>query len=105
MTVRVVGLVTVNENAAAALAAYLEQVTPLLVRAGARIEQRFRVHEVVVGPAPATSVMILRFPDRSAVNSVFGSSAYKALTPLRDEAFSSYQVSIINDHEPLAGLE
>ena len=105
MSVRVVGLVTVNEEAASALAAYLRAVLPLLDAAGARIEQRFTVNEVVVGPRPATLVMILEFPDREAVDALFGSPAYKALTALRQEAFQSYQVSVVTDQSPIAEAE
>lgn len=95
MVVTVIALITVREDRPADLAAYLEATAPLLERAGARIVQRFKVAEVVAGRSPAQTVVIVEYPDRAAVDSVFGSAAYQRIIPYRDRAFSDYHVSVV----------
>jgi uncharacterized protein (DUF1330 family) len=95
MTVLVVALVTVAEDAPSALATYFRVTEPLLARAGARIIQRFEINEVVVGRPPARYVVIVEYPDRAAVDVVFESPEYKAIVPIRDAAFLDYHVSIV----------
>ena len=76
------------------LAAYLAATQPLLDSVGARIVRRFAVQEAVVGDRPAQTMIIVEYPDRNAVDRVFKSAEYRAIIPLRDRAFSTYQVSI-----------
>lgn len=99
MTVTVVALVSVNEDEPFALGEYFRITGPLLERAGAVISKRFTVNEVVVGHRPAKSVMIVKYPSREAVESVFGSPEYASVKPIRDRAFSEYHVSIATDEE------
>ena len=99
MAVTVVALVTVNDNEPWALGEYFRVTGPLLERAGAEIVQRFTVNEVVVGHRPAKTVVIVKYPDRAAVESVFGSAEYQAIKPVRDRAFSDYHVSIASDED------
>ena len=99
MAVTVVALVTVNDNEPWALGEYFRVTGPLLERAGAEIVQRFTVNEVVVGHRPAKTVVIVKYPDRAAVESVFGSAEYQAIKPIRDRAFSDYHVSIASDED------
>ncbi len=95
MVVTVVALVTVREDCPVDLAAYLEATAPLLERAGARIIQRFKVSEVVAGRRPAQTVVIVEYPDRAAVDMVFGSAEYRRIIPYRDRAFSDYHVRVV----------
>jgi uncharacterized protein (DUF1330 family) len=95
MVVTVVALVTVREDRPVDLAAYLEATTPLLAKAGARIVKRFKVNEVVAGRNPAQTVVIVEYPDRAAVDLVFGSLEYQRIIPYRDRAFSDYHVSVV----------
>ena len=99
MAVTVVALVTVNDNEPWALGEYFRVTGPLLERAGAEIVQRFAVTEVVVGHRPAKTVVIVKYPDRAAVESVFGSPEYEAIKPMRDRAFLDYHVSIASDED------
>jgi uncharacterized protein (DUF1330 family) len=94
MSVKVIALVTINEDQPMALAMYLAATGPLLDAVGAKILTRFRVQEAVVGQKPAQSVMIVEYPDRAAVDGVFGSQVYQDIIPIRDTAFSTYNVSI-----------
>ncbi len=95
--VTVMALVTIAEDQPMALAEYLRVSTILLDRVGARITNRFAVSEMVVGSAPAQSVLMVRYPSRAAVDLVFGSPEYKALIPVRDRAFLTYKISIVTE--------
>lgn len=102
MTVKVIALVTINEDQPMALAQYLAATGPLLEQVGAKILQRFAVQDTVVGQKPAQSVMIVEYPDRAAVDAVFGSQVYKDIIPVRDAAFSTYTVSVAAMAEEVA---
>lgn len=99
MAVTVVALVSINEDEPFALAEYFRITGPLLERAQAQIVKRFTVNEVVVGHRPAKTVMIVKYPNRAAVDSVFDSPEYAAVKSIRDQAFSEYHVSIASDEE------
>lgn len=95
--VTVMALVTIAEDEPMALAEYLRVTGPLLERAGARIVNRFAINEMVVGAAPAQSVLMVRYPSRAAVDMVFDSPEYKSIIPVRDRAFLTYKISIVTD--------
>ncbi len=95
--VTVLALVTFAEDQPMALAEYLRVTTPLLERVGARITKRFSVAEMVVGAAPAQSMVIVEYPSRAAVDHVFGSAEYAAIIPVRDKAFLTYHISIVSE--------
>jgi uncharacterized protein (DUF1330 family) len=98
MPVRVVAMITIDENEPLALARYLEVTTPLLEAAGAQIINRFTLNEVVVvGHKPAKTVVIVQYPSREAVSVVFDSQQYKDIMTVRDTAFLDYSVSIVAD--------
>lgn len=94
MSVKVIALVTINDDEPMALASYLAATGPLLEAVGAKMIQRFLVQEAVVGNKPAQSVMIVEYPNRQAVDAVFNSQVYKDIVPIRDRAFSTYNVSV-----------
>ena len=94
MTVTVLAMVTLAENQGAALARYLEVTAPLLERANAKVIKMFDLSEAVVGDRPAKRMILVEYPDRAAVDLVFNSQEYKDLVPIRDAAFSSYDISI-----------
>ena len=93
--VKVIALITISEDAPMALAAYFNVTAPLLEKAGAKIVKRFEINEVVVGHRPAKTVVIVEYPNRAAVDMVFKSPEYQSIIPMRDQAFSDYQVSIV----------
>jgi uncharacterized protein (DUF1330 family) len=99
MSVKVIALVTFNEDQSRALAAYLDATGPLLESAGAKIVQQFTVKEVLVGKRPARKIIIAEYPNREAVDMVFQSEAYKNIIPLRDIAFSDYHISVVSGNE------
>ena len=97
MTVNVMALVSVNEDDPFALGEYFRVTGPLMDRVGAKIVKRFRINEVGSACRPAKTVMIVNYPDRAAVDSVFESAEYRAIKPMRDRAFLDYHVSVASD--------
>lgn len=95
MSVKVLALVTINEEQPRALASYLKATGPLLEAVGAKIIQRFTVNEAVVGSQPSQSVMIIDYPSREAVGQVFSSKIYQDVIPIRDKAFFDYNISLV----------
>ena len=95
MTVKVIALVTINEDQPMALAKYLELTTPVLDRVGAKIVERYQLETEVVGERPAQTVIIVDYPSRDDVDEVFSSDEYEAAKPYRDKAFADYVVSVV----------
>lgn len=95
MTITVLALLTVNEDAPQALAQYLEATAPLIETAGAKIIRRYRVQEAVAGSCAAQTAVVVEYPDRAAVDLVFESPAYKAIIPVRDKAFLTYNINVM----------
>lgn len=95
--VTVLAFVTISENAPEALAAYFMATDPLLQRAGARIVKRFSIKDVVVGSCPTRTVVIVEYPTREAVEMVFGSPEYAAIAKIRDRAFDTYAITVVDD--------
>lgn len=94
MTVKVVALVTINEDEAMALAKYLELTAPVLDRVGAKIVERYQLDTDVVGTNETKTVIVVEYPDKDAVDAVFSSDEYRAAIPYRDLAFSNYTVAV-----------
>lgn len=97
MTVTVVAMTSINDDEPLALAEYFRVTGPLLERAGAKIKKSFHINEVVVGHRPAKTVFIVEYPDKAAVDMVFGSQEYQDVIPSRDLAISEYNVTIAAD--------
>lgn len=103
--VTVLAFVTISEDAPDALAAYFSVTDPLLKRAGARIIKRFAVNDVVVGSNPSQTVVMVEYPSREAVDSVFQSPEYASVRATRDRAFSTYAITIVDDLSVPAPVE
>lgn len=95
--VRVFAFVTLNEANPWALAEYFRVTGPVMQRAGARIAKRFPVIEPVLGRPPFSTLIIVEYPDRAAVDMVLASEDYRSAIPMRDMAFSSYAITIVDD--------
>ncbi|MCT4611230.1 MAG: DUF1330 domain-containing protein [Pelagimonas sp.] len=96
MTAVIIGCVTVNPDAQDAVAEYMRITTPLLERVGAKVVQSFSLAQGIVGEKPAEQIMIVEYPDLNAVDGVFQSEEYKQLTPVRDRAFKTYNISLVS---------
>ncbi|NBZ87560.1 DUF1330 domain-containing protein [Stagnihabitans tardus] len=97
MPVTVLAHLTVAEDQPVALAAYFKVTQPLLEAAGGRIIKRFRLTDPVVGQMPSQTVVIVEYPSRAAVAQVFDSPEYQAIIPIRDIAFPTYRISIVEE--------
>ncbi len=97
MSVKVIALVTINEDEPYALAKYFETTAPLLEEVGAQIVQRFEIGEPVVGEVLAQTVVVVEYPDRNAIDRVFKSEAYQKVRRFRDQAFHDYKVSVVTN--------
>ena len=95
MKVRVIALVTINEDQPLALAKYLEITEPVLERVGAKIVARYKIEEEVVGDKPAETIIVVDYPSRAAIDEVFTSNEYKQAVPFRDTAFSTYSIHVV----------
>ena len=94
MTITVLATVTFADNQGDALAAYLEVTAPLLERAEAKVTRMFDLNEIIVGTRQAKRLIVVEYPSRAAVDLVFNSPEYKALIPVRDKAFTTYDIAI-----------
>jgi uncharacterized protein (DUF1330 family) len=96
MSVYVIACLTVNPDGLDDYELYLEGTKPLLERAGAKVSQHFPVGDVVVGNKVAEMMMVVEYPDLEAMHGLFQSEEYLALVPVRDNAFDTYNVSIVS---------
>jgi uncharacterized protein (DUF1330 family) len=96
MPLTVLALTTLRPGGEAALQAYLDVVSPLMQAAGARLISRHAVSRAVAGDSPAQFVSLVEYPSEAAIRQVFESPAYLALDRIKAEAFSQYQVSVLD---------
>lgn len=80
----VVGHLTVKN--AEKWAEYRNQVPATLEPWGAELILRGKRVAILAGEHPHSDIVVIRFPDKEAVNSWHSSPAYQALIPLRRQA-------------------
>ena len=79
-----IGHITVKD--AAKWAEYRRQVPATLAPWGAELVFRGNRLVVLAGEHQHTDVVVIRFPDRKAIDGWHSSAAYQALIPLRQQA-------------------
>jgi len=67
-------------------AEYRDRVPATLAPWGAELMLRGRLAAVLAGEHAHTDTVVIRFPDREAVNAWYASAAYQSLIPLRERA-------------------
>ena len=97
MSLTVLAMTTLRPGGEAALQSYLDVVTPLMEAAGARLISRHVVSRVLAGDSPARFVSLVAYPSEAALGQVFDSPQYLALDRVKAEAFSQYQVSVLDN--------
>ncbi len=97
MPVTVMALTSLRSGGEVALQAYLDVVGPLMQAAGARLISRHAVARSLAGDRPASFVSLVDYPSEAALRHVFESPAYLALDRIKEQAFSKYQVSVLDD--------
>ncbi|MEL6410426.1 MAG: DUF1330 domain-containing protein [Pseudomonadota bacterium] len=78
-----------------ALDTYLSVVGPLMEKAGARLINRYEVSESLSGSEAPQFVSLVEYPDAEAIRMVFEDPDYLALEPVRETAFSCYEVCVL----------
>ena len=84
MAAYVIGHITVKD--AEKWAEYRGKVPASLARWGGEAILRGRRFAVLSGEHPHTDTVVIRFPDANAVTNWYGSQAYQALIPIREQA-------------------
>ena len=84
MSACVIGHITVKDEEK--WAQYRAQVPATLAPWGAELLFRGRLADILDGGHPHTDTVVIRFPDRAAVDGWHHSAAYQALIPLRQQA-------------------
>lgn len=64
---------------------YAERAAGTLAVHGGELVLRGKLDDVLVGDTDHQAVGIVKFPDKDALAAWYGSDAYQALIPLRDE--------------------
>ena len=80
----IVGNITVKNPEA--WAEYCNRVPGTLAPWNAEIVFRGKRAAILAGDSPHTDIVVIRFPDKAAVEAWHSSAAYQALVPLRLEA-------------------
>lgn len=94
---KIIAIVALREGGDDALATYVETVSPLIEKAGGKLIDRFKVAEVLEGNTSAQFITSVRYPDRLAVAQVFDSEEYHKLRSVREQAFSRYDVYVVEE--------
>ncbi len=90
-TAYVVGHLTVKN--AEKWAEYRNQVPATLEPWGAELVLRGKRVAILAGEHPYSDIVVIRFPDKEAVNGWHSSPAYQALIPLRQQAAEMILIS------------
>ena len=90
-TAYVVGHLTVKN--AEKWAEYRNQVPATLEPWGAELVFRGKQVAILAGEHPHTDIVVIRFPDKEAVNNWHSSPAYQTLIPLRQQAADMILIS------------
>ncbi len=93
--VQLVASLTINPDEPEALAKYLETTTPLIEKVGAKVVQQIELGTPVVGEAPCKLLMMVEYPSHAAIEAVFESDEYKSIIPIREKAFTDYNICIV----------
>lgn len=96
MTRTVLAMTTLRAGGEAALQHYMEVVGPLMDKAGARLVSRHQVRETLSGADLPQFVSLIEYPDAAAVQMVFEAPDYLALKPTLAEAFSRYDLCVLD---------
>ena len=80
-----------NPNEMESVQEYLKGVMPLLTAAGGDLVKRLKVADVINGHASGM-VLVMDFDSADAIKSMFESSEYAALVPVRDRGFAQMNI-------------
>ncbi|HFC04188.1 MAG TPA: DUF1330 domain-containing protein [Rhizobiales bacterium] len=96
MSAMMIALNTTNPDEPEALKEYSQSAIALIRAAGGKPVGRYDFNEIVTGDNFPNVVLAVEFPSAGAIRTLFDSKEYKALIPLRDKGFKSFNVCICN---------
>ena len=67
---------------------YVSQVMPYLIKAGGEVISRYGAIEQLGGEGGPKSIAAMKFPNAQAIRDALSTDEFKALSILRDKAFS-----------------
>jgi uncharacterized protein (DUF1330 family) len=91
MAAYVIGHITVKDSAK--WAEYREKVPGTLAQWGGEVILRGRRVGILSGEHSYTDAVVIRFPDADAISGWYGSPAYQALIPVREQAAEMVLIS------------
>lgn len=94
---QVLAILRTNPGQPRALATYLASALPLIEAAGGKVSKQMELGEQLIGKEGISMALLVDYPNREAVDAVFSSPDYKSLIPVREQAFLSYNVSIVEN--------
>jgi uncharacterized protein (DUF1330 family) len=86
-----------NPSEQESMQTYLTGAMPLLMEAGGQLIKRLKVQSAITGKPPYVMVLVMDFPDREKLESMFASEAYAALLPARDKGFASVDICLTSE--------
>lgn len=94
MSAIMIALNTPNPDEAEAMTTYAQGAMPLIKASGGKPVGKFKCAEAITGSGFPQLVLVVEFPSKDAIKALFESAEYKALIPVRDKAFTSFNVCI-----------
>lgn len=76
---------------------YMEITAPLIDAAGGKRLKRGRVLRAVVGAPEFKLFAVFEFPSPEAIEAFFASESYKEVIPLRERAFTAFDIAIVEE--------
>jgi uncharacterized protein (DUF1330 family) len=84
---------------------YVQNARPIFVKHGGRSIGQYAVAETEIGDSQTTHVIIMEFPGKGAIRSVFSDPDYIELVPRRTNAFPVLDIMISEEFNPAALLQ
>lgn len=85
-----------NPDNMASAQEYMQRAISLLVKAGGEIVRRVKVERAILGEQNYHACLVMDFPTSNAVDTVFNSSEYAEIIPLRELGFKAMTIVIAN---------
>jgi len=85
---------TPNPTAMEDVQAYLAGVTPLLMAADGEMVYRGKTEKTIKGDVEFLMLLVMHFNTQNDIETLFSSSEYAALIPMRDRGFKAINITI-----------
>ena len=96
---QVLASLRINAENPEAVNTYFKAAMPLIEAEGGKGVEQIDLGEQLIGKDGSSFIFVVDYPDRDAIDRVFKSTEYEAIIPVRDKAFSQYNISIIETRD------